>query len=130
MYAAIFFFYCRSLDVPGAPTDLTASDIDATSLNLSWHAPKNNGGAEISGYYVERRTGFNPRWVAVNRNPVHIPALSIDDLTEGREYEFRVIAENEVGVSKPSETAGPFKAQEPYGKLCKCCNLETFNRCK
>ena len=103
-------------DVPGAPTDVKAFDIDDSSLTLSWHPPKNNGGAEISGYYVERRTGFNPRWITVNRKLVHIPTLTMSDLIEGRDYEFRVIAENEVGMSKPSDTAGPYKAQEPYGE--------------
>lgn len=103
-------------DLPGAPTDVTASNIHSTSLNLSWKAPARDGGAPVTGYYVERRTGMNPRWVAVNREPIHITSANISDLTQGREYEFRVMAENEVGNSKPSETAGPFKAQEPHGK--------------
>lgn len=102
--------------MPGEPLAVTASDIDSSSLTLSWQPPSQDGGAPVTGYYVERRTGFNPRWVAVNRSPVHITKMDISDLTEGREYEFRVIAENEVGSSQPSAMAGPFKAQEPYGK--------------
>lgn len=107
--------YCLFVDLPSEPLAVTASDINSGSLVLSWKEPVKDGGAAISGYYVERRTGFNPRWAAVNRKPVHITKMNIDDLAEGREYEFRVVAENEVGISKPSEIAGPFKAQEPYG---------------
>ena len=103
-------------DIPSPPTDVTADDIDSESLTLSWQPPRRDGGTPITGYYVERRTGFNPRWVAVNRSPVHITRMQVTDLTEGREYEFRGIGENEAGLSKPSELAGPFKAQEPYGK--------------
>ena len=35
--------------------------------------------------------------------------MSLDDLIEGSECEFRVCAENEAGVGPPSETTGPFK---------------------
>lgn len=110
------------LDVPKPPTDVTASDMDSVSLTLSWKPPSYNGGTPITGYYVERRTGFNPRWVAVNRSAVHITRMEVSDLTKGREYSFRVIAENEAGLSQPSELAGPFKAQEPYGN----CNTSLF----
>jgi len=34
----------------------------------------------------------------------------------GTEYEYRVLAENEAGISKPSDTTGVFVAKEPYGK--------------
>lgn len=55
--------------------------------------------------------------MTVNREPVHITTLNVSDLSEGRDYEFRVMAENEVGIGQPSETAGPYKAQEPHGKF-------------
>ena len=40
--------------------------------------------------------------------------MTFDDLIEGSEYNFQVCAENEAGVSKPSEATGTFVAKDPY----------------
>jgi len=52
----------------------------------------------------------------VNRDAVSRTQQTYSDLVEGTEYEYRVLAENEAGISKPSETTGVFVAKEPYGK--------------
>lgn len=44
-------FYLSS-DKPGPPSDLNVKDIFADHCTLSWAAPKDDGGAEISGNYV------------------------------------------------------------------------------
>ena len=38
----------------------------------------------------------------------------LQDLLENDEYEFRVVAENKAGTSKPSDTTGSFIAKDPY----------------
>ena len=40
----------------------------------------------------------------------------VTDLIEGDDYEFQVVAENEAGCSKPSETSGTFTAKDPYNR--------------
>ena len=35
---------------------------------------------------------------------------------EGKEYEFRVFSENEIGESEPLQTARPFLAKNQYSK--------------
>lgn len=38
--------------------------------------------------------------------------FKVEDLTQGDEYEFRVVAYNVAGPSRPSTTAGPIVVQE------------------
>jgi titin len=42
--------------------------------------------------------------------------FTVTDVTENQEYEFQVSAENAEGVGAPSDTLGPIKAKDPYGK--------------
>ena len=54
------------------------------------------------------------RWMKVNKKPVTNLSLTINDLVEESDNEFRVCAENAAGISKPSETTGRFKAKDPF----------------
>jgi len=83
---------------------------------LAWEPPSFDGGSEIKGYYIERSSGYSSRFVKVNRDPIARTQQTFSDLVEGTEYEYRVLAENEAGISKPSETTGVFVAKDPYGK--------------
>lgn len=47
-----------------------------------------------------------------NRRDVDTTSFRVEDLTEGDEYEFRVVAYNEAGASRPSSTAGPITIQD------------------
>lgn len=47
--------------------------------------------------------------------------FKVEDLTEGDEYEFRVVAWNEAGHSRPSSTAGPILIQD---QTCKTSSLK------
>lgn len=43
--------------------------------------------------------------------------FKVEDLREGDEYEFRVVAYNEAGASRPSTTAGPIVIQDQNCKI-------------
>ena len=47
-----------------------------------------------------------------NRRDVDTTSYRVEDLTEGDEYEFRVMAHNEAGQSRPSSTVGPILLQD------------------
>ena len=48
--------------------------------------------------------------------------FKVEDLTEGDEYEFRVMAHNDAGASRPSSTVGPIVIQD---QTCKFINTGT-----
>lgn len=100
------------LDPPNPPRNLKANDVTKTSCTLTWEAPEFDGGSPITGYYVEKLSGT--RWMKVTKKAISKCELTINDLIEGSDNEYRVIAENKAGLSKPSETTGRFKAKDPY----------------
>jgi titin len=104
-------------DVPGPPLNLRPTDITKKSCSLAWKEPVADGGSKIKGYIIERSQGYGGRWVKVNRTPVTELSYDVTDLIENQEYEFRVLAENAEGVGAPSQSVGPFKAKEAFGKF-------------
>lgn len=103
--------------VPEAPSKPEVSDIDATQMTVSWSRPKSDGGAPITGYYVEQQESTSTRWVKINKKPVSETTLQVKDLTKGSKYQFRVSAENKAGVGPESEPSDIFLAKPPYGEF-------------
>ena len=95
---------------------MTLENLTKSSCTLTWEPPESDGGSPVKGYFIERTSGFSPRWVKVNKKPVTECQASFKDLQEGTQYEYRVIAVNDAGESKPSETTGVFTAKDPFDK--------------
>lgn len=104
------------LAVPGATNEPVVEDITADSVNLAWSPPKEDGGADITDYIIEKKDKFSPRWTKVDKVPSDQTNLKIGKLKEGDEYEFRVIPVNKAGEGKPSPPASA-TPKAPYGKL-------------
>lgn len=100
---------------PGPPGLPSISDVKQTSVTLSWTPSESDGGSKIIGYIVEKKD--MGRWVKVNRSPVRETTMVVTDLVEKNEYEFRVMAENKVGVGEPSAPSSRVVAKLPFGKL-------------
>ncbi|PSN48991.1 hypothetical protein C0J52_03867 [Blattella germanica] len=103
----------RVLDHPGPPENLRADEFAGDALTLFWNPPKENGGADITNYVVEKKEPRSNTWQKVS-SYVTTPFCRIRNLTIGREYEFRVMAENQYGTSEPAVTANPVKARHPF----------------
>ncbi|XP_072046922.1 twitchin-like [Amphiura filiformis] len=101
-------------DVPGAPSKPEISDIDATKMTVTWTPPKSDGGAPITGYYVERKESSSSRWTRITKEPVLDTTLRAKDLIEKSKYQFRVFAENKAGVGPASEPSDLTMAKLPY----------------
>ena len=106
------------LDKPAPPTDLAVKDIFADHCTLTWKPPADDGGAELTGYVIERKDEDDDIWQTlpdVVSNTTH----TVKGLKKGHKYKFRVRAENIYGVSDPAETDKAIVAKNPYGRqLC------------
>lgn len=102
--------------VPDAPEAPLVSDITASSATVAWQPPANDGGSPVTGYRLERISGFSGRWVPVTKEIIPDTTFSVTDLVENNTYEFRVIAENKAGQSKPSPPSQNIKAINPWSK--------------
>lgn len=103
------------IDRPGSPKGpLTAVDITGEELTLKWMSPEDNGGEKINNYIVEKRKAGTKKWQKVS-SFVNTPECLVKNLEPGTEYEFRVMAENSLGVSDALESSEPVLAKLPYG---------------
>ena len=105
----------RVLDRPAPPENVRADEFNGDALTLYWNAPKDNGGSEITNYVVEKREARSANWTKISSYVTQCN-LRIRNLTVNKDYEFRVMAENQYGQSDPCQS-GPIKARHPFGKI-------------
>uniref|UniRef100_A0AAQ4Q332 Myomesin 2a n=1 Tax=Gasterosteus aculeatus aculeatus TaxID=481459 RepID=A0AAQ4Q332_GASAC len=98
---------------PGAASGIHASEIDRTYVVLSWRAPAYFSKAPM-WYYIEKVTCG--AWQRVNTQvPIRSPRYAVFDLSEGKQYKFRIFAANIYGASEPSEPTGPIETLQLKG---------------
>uniref|UniRef100_A0A8C9RLR6 Titin-like n=1 Tax=Scleropages formosus TaxID=113540 RepID=A0A8C9RLR6_SCLFO len=101
---------------PSAPSGpIQVSSISSESCVLTWEAPEDDGGTEITNYIVEKRESGSGAWQLVNSSVRHT-TIRVTHLTKYMHYTFRVSAENRFGVSKPSESE-TIVAEHPFGEF-------------
>lgn len=57
-------------DIPGKPGTPTIEDWDVDRVDLKWDAPKQTGGAPITGYIIEKKEKFAPTWEEIHTTNV------------------------------------------------------------
>ena len=87
--------------VPMAPADLTASNLQESSVRLNWRLPARNGGSGITDYQVEVASDCS-RYTAIPRDRSTALGFNVTGLTPNTNYCFRVSAINAVGLSSAS----------------------------
>jgi len=99
-------------DVPSAPTILDLTDTTDSSCRVVWAPSRNDGGAPIRGYFVERCSGS--KWIRVNKEPLDALSLVVTDLVQGSDYQFRVNAVNIEGEGPFSVDSNPHNIRSKY----------------
>lgn len=56
----------RVLDRPSPPENLRADEFAGDALTLYWNPPKDDGGAPVSNYIVEKKEHNAPAWAKVS----------------------------------------------------------------
>ena len=75
-----------------------------------------DGGAPISTYIVDKRETSRANWAQVSAKiKGDINEFNVEKLIEGREYQFRIRAENMWGVGDPLIT-NPVIAKNPFSE--------------
>ncbi|XP_061626195.1 M-protein, striated muscle isoform X2 [Phyllopteryx taeniolatus] len=87
---------------PSSPYGISLLNCDGSSMTVSWSSPKRCGGSKVIAYYVDRRDVDSLVWKEVNVNGIMDRVCTVDNLTEGTFYEFKVQAANLAGVGLPS----------------------------
>lgn len=82
--------------VPGVPRNLAASNVQDTSVRLTWKAPASDGGSAVTGYRVV------VNGVTTNVNGT---TADISGLAAGTSYSANVAAVSDAGVGSPATLA-------------------------
>ncbi|XP_073501159.1 contactin-4-like isoform X1 [Phyllobates terribilis] len=100
---------------PGPPDALTVEEITDTTAQLSW-MPGVDNHSPITMYVVQARTPFSVGWQAVSTVPEIVDGRSFTSTVVGLspwvEYEFRVIAINQIGIGEPSPPSDKRRTEE------------------
>jgi titin len=92
------------VDVPHPPVAVRAES-DAGHARVTWQAPADNGGTPVTHYVVRYRAPGETAWTKAGTVPASSRSLTIEALTAGTPYEFRVAAWNTVGGNPAAPTA-------------------------
>uniref|UniRef100_A0A8C8YWF4 Myomesin 2 n=1 Tax=Prolemur simus TaxID=1328070 RepID=A0A8C8YWF4_PROSS len=100
-----------ALTTPSHPYGITLLNCDGHAMTLGWKVPKFSGGAAILGYYIDKREVHHANWHEVNPSPVKDTIFTVEGLTEGSLYEFKIAATNLAGIGEPSDPSEHFKCE-------------------
>jgi hypothetical protein len=89
------WYFTTIITAPSAPTNLTASVISSSQINLSWQDNATNE----TGYKVERKTGTTGSWAEVTNLSAGSTSYTNTSLTDGTQYYYRIYAYNNAGGS-------------------------------
>ncbi|XDV51817.1 hypothetical protein PO909_020632 [Leuciscus waleckii] len=104
-------FIDAALSTPSSPYGISLLSCNGSSMTLAWKRPKHTGGSKITSYYVDKREAESVTWKEVSPSPAVHRIFTVENLTGGVFYEFKVQAVNLAGVGLPSEPSKAFACE-------------------
>lgn len=101
-------------NAPDAPGKPDVKDWSRNHADLKWTPPKEDGGAPIEKYIIEKKDDLSSKWQKVAEVPGNKTEGKVPDLIEGKKYQFRVRAVNKGGESKPSPPSDLITAKDRF----------------
>ncbi|CAB4056799.1 unnamed protein product [Lepeophtheirus salmonis] len=98
---------------PSEPKEPNIVDFDNQSVTLRWQKPSDDGGRPITHYIIQKKDKFGGWFDALKTDDASCEArideleARIPGLSEGKWYQFRIIAVNKAGESSPSFETKP-----------------------
>ncbi len=87
--------------VPAAPSNLSATAVSTSQINLSW----TDNASNETGFKIERRTGTTGTFAQIATVGANVTAYNNTGLASGTQYYYRVRASGGTGDSSYSNTA-------------------------
>lgn len=116
--------FCPSnTERPDPPVDVEIHNPTSESVTLTWKPPMYDGGSKIIGYILEKMMKGEDNFQRCNDFLVPVLSYTVKGLTQGKQYQFRVRAENAAGVSDPSRSSPLIKASDAVGMNLISCYL-------
>ncbi|XP_036926469.1 immunoglobulin-like and fibronectin type III domain-containing protein 1 [Sturnira hondurensis] len=104
---ATYTFFLRVAVKPMAPGPITLKENVPGTVTAEWEpSPSEAKGVPLHYTVLTRCSGSGPWREAASR--VYTNRFTLLGVLPGREYYFRVVAKNELGVSEPSDTSQPW----------------------
>lgn len=112
-------------EAPPPPGKITVSDVTCNSARILWEKPDHDGGSKITSYIVEMQTREDNIWAKYSESKAL--EVTVNGLTAGKEYLFRVSAVNEKGMSEPKSLMTPVIVKDTSAKPVFCLLNDTFS---
>ncbi|XP_018582424.1 myomesin-3 [Scleropages formosus] len=98
---------------PGSPLDVQCTDVNKDYVFLTWKPPSADGASAVRGYFVESCDISTGEWMRCSDSPQKECHFPVRGLKENTMYQFRVRAENQAGVGRPSRSSEPVLTSDP-----------------
>lgn len=96
--------HLKVIDKPEKPLNLDVKDVKKDSVVIEWTPPIDDGGLDITKYSIEKCDPEKLVWMKVAEVDKSIISYCVQKLLPNAQYLFRIIAENPIGYSEPTES--------------------------